>query len=107
MRPSARSVVSVAAFSLTLLLAGTSSADCSLSSEYRPMHGTIAQVSGGELTLARRSGDRVAFRKAGQVTVMGTKADWSALSEGDHAIVGWLISDNPAVAYEICVLPGS
>ena len=107
MRSITRVVVCLSALCLTLLLAGTSAADCSLSPEYRPMHGSIDQVDGGNLTLAQRSGDRVEFRKAGNVVVMGAKTDWAALAKGDPAIVGWLISDSPAVAYEVCVLPGS
>ncbi len=35
------------------------------------------------------------------------KTEWAALATGDHAIIGWRISDSPAVAYEVCVLPDS
>jgi hypothetical protein len=107
MPPSARLGIGFAAFAFTLLLAGSSAADCSLSSKYRAMHGSIASVSGGKLTLAQRGGAKVEFAKAGGVSVMGAKSSWSALATGDNAIVGWLISDSPAVAYEVCVLPKS
>ena len=92
---------------LTLLVAGSSAADCALSDRYRAMHGSVASVAGGALTLAQRSGDRVAFRRAGGVGVMGAKSSWSALAAGDRVIVGWLITDSPALAHEVCVLPGS
>ena len=107
MRSTAGLVVTLPAVSLTLLLAGSSAADCALSSEYRQMHGKVEQVDSAKLTLAQRSGDRVEFRRASAVAVMGAKMEWAALDSGDRAIVGWSMSDNPAVAYEVCVLPGS
>ena len=107
MRSTAGLVVTLPAVSLTLLLAGSSAADCALSPEYRQMHGKLEQVDGAKLTLAQRSGDRVEFRRARAVAVMGARTEWAALASGDRAIVAWSISDNPAVAYEVCVLPGS
>ncbi|MBW2269136.1 MAG: hypothetical protein JRH16_11205 [Deltaproteobacteria bacterium] len=107
MHSSARVVVSLIASVSILLLAGASAADCSLSSEYRTMHGSVELVDGGRLTLVQRGGDRVEFRRASGVVVMGAKTEWAALATGDHAIVGWRISDSPAVAHEVCVLPDS
>jgi hypothetical protein len=107
MRRTAGLVVALCAVSSTLLLAASSAADCALSSEYRQMHGKVEQVDGARLTLARRSGDRVEFRRADAVAVMGAKTEWAALVAGDRAIVAWSMSDNPAVAHQVCVLPGS
>ena len=90
-----------------LLLAALPSAACDLSSDYRQMNGSVVQVDGGKLTLEQRGGDRVPFKKAGGVQVMGARTAWSAIQPGDRVIVAWLISDSPAVAHQVCVLSGS
>ena len=38
---------------------------------------------------------------------LGSAAGAEMLAAGDNAIVGWRISDSPAMAYEVCVLSGS
>ena len=95
--------VAMAAF----VLGAAPAAACDLSGEYRQMNGTVAAISGGQLTLAQRGGAEVAFKKAGGVEVMGERKSWGAIAKGDRAIVAWLISDSPAVAHQVCVLPGS
>ncbi len=91
----------------TLLLAAAPSAACDLSREYRQMNGTVAAIDGGKLVLAQRGGAQVPFKKASGVQVMGERSSWGAIAKGDRAIVAWLISDSPAVAHQVCVLPGS
>ena len=90
-----------------VLLAAAPATACELSDEYRQMNGTVAAIDGGTLTLAQRGGSQVAFAKASGVEVMGARKSWGAIAEGDRAIVAWRISDSPAVAHQVCVLPGS
>lgn len=89
------------------LLAAAPAVACDLSDEYRQMNGTVASIDGGKLVLAQRGGAEVPFRKAGGVEVMGERRSWGAIAKGDRAIVAWDISDSPAIAHQVCVLPGS
>lgn len=102
----ATAIAFIAALLFSAMPAGSASA-CDLSDEYRQMNGVVAAVSGGKLTLTQRGGDKVAFKKASGVDVMGARSAWSAIAAGDRAIIAWRISDSPAIAHQVCILPGS
>lgn len=75
------------------------------SAEYREFSGKVSEISGDELVIDNRRGDRVSFKRSGATKVTGAKQSWQAIARGDWVSVSWKMVDNPRVAYEVVVMP--
>ena len=91
-----RALIAVA---LPLILSNEASA------EYREFSGEVTEISGGELVIDNRQGDRVSFRRSETTKVTGAKKSWSAIERGDRVRVSWKMVDKPRVAYKVVVSP--
>ena len=58
-----------------------------------------------ELIVDNRQGDKLKFKPAKDVAIEGKKDAWSRVKKADWVIVAWKMSDNPRVAYKVCVRP--
>jgi hypothetical protein len=66
----------------------------------------IQKVSGNELMVDNRMGDKLKFKPAGEVPVSGEgKTSWGELKRGDWVLVTWEMFDKPRIAYEVKVVP--
>jgi hypothetical protein len=75
------------------------------SAEFREFSGKVTEISGDELAIVNRHGDRVSFRRSGATTVTGAKQSWRAIERGDRVSVSWKIVDKPRIAYKVVVMP--
>ena len=80
-------------------------AECGEFDGYRNFYGKVDRISKKELILDNRQGDKLKFQPAKEVEVVGTKTDWDRVKKNDWAIAAWKMSDNPRVAYKLCVKP--
>ena len=87
------------AVALPLILSNEASA------EFREFSGKVTGISGDELVIDNRQGDRVSFRRSEATTVTGAKKSWRAIEEGDSVSVSWKMVDKPRIAYKIVVMP--
>jgi hypothetical protein len=87
------------AVALPLILSNEASA------EFREFSGKVAEISGDELVITNRQGDRVSFRRSGATTVTGAKTSWQAIDRGDSVSVSWKMVDKPRIAYKVVVKP--
>ena len=97
-RTAVRVLVAVA-LALPLLLSSGASA------EFREFSGKVTGISGDELVVDNRQGDRVSFRRSEATKVTGAKKSWQAIERGDRVNVSWKMVDEPRVAYEVVVMP--
>ena len=79
--------------------------ECGEFDGYRNFFGKVDRVSRKELILDNRKGDKLKFVPAKDVQVVGLKTDWERIKKNDWAIAAWKMSDNPRVAYKVCVKP--
>ena len=86
------------------LLVGAQGSGCALSSAYRQFTGQVSEVGATRIVIQPGGGAPLAFAKSPSVAVMGAKAGWGRLREGDRVIVSWGMADAPRTAHEICVL---
>jgi hypothetical protein len=91
-----RALIAVA---LPLILSNEASA------EFREFSGKVTEISGDELVIDNRQGDRVSFKRSEATTVTGAKKSWKAIEEGDSVSVSWKMVDKPRVAYKVVVMP--
>ena len=75
------------------------------SAEYRDFSGKVTEISGDELVIDNRQGDRVAFSRSEATTVTGEKQSWQAIEPGDWVSVSWKMVDKPRIAYKVVVMP--
>ena len=87
------------AVALALILSSAASA------EFREFSGKVTKISGDELAIDNRQGDRVSFKRSEATTVTGARQSWQAIEEGDSVRVSWKLVDKPRVAYKIVVMP--
>jgi hypothetical protein len=85
------------AVALPLILSNEASA------EYREFSGKVTEISGDELVIDNRQGDRVSFRRSGATTVTGAKKSWQAIEQGDSVSVSWKMVDKPRIAHKVVV----
>ena len=87
------------AAALALILSSEASA------EFREFSGEVAEISGDEMAIGNRRGDRLSFRRSEVTRVTGAKKRWQAIEAGDRVSVSWKIVDVPRVAYKVVVMP--
>ena len=87
------------AVALPLILSNEASA------EFREFSGKVTGISGDELVIDNRQGDRVSFRRSEATTVTGAKKSWQAIEQGDSVSVSWKMVDKPRIAYKVVVTP--
>ncbi len=75
------------------------------SAEFREFSGEVTEISGDEMVIGNRRGDRVSFRRSEATRVTGAKKRWQAIEAGDRVSVSWKMVDVPRVAYKIVVMP--
>ena len=89
-----------------LLAPGMAAAEeCGEFDGYRNFFGKVDRVSSKEMIVDNRKGDKLKFKPAKDVAVEGEKDSWKRIKKTDWVIVAWKMSDNPRVAYRVCVKP--
>ncbi len=86
------------AVALPLVLSNEASAG------FREFSGKVTEISGDELVIDNRQGDRVSFRRSEATTVTGAKKSWQAIEQGDRVSVSWKMVDKPRIAYKVVVM---
>lgn len=69
----------------------------------RDFAGTVVAMSGKQLTVENRMGDRRAFTGGPKTPVSGARAAWGEIGKGDRVVVSWSLDDRPARARRIRV----
>ncbi len=69
----------------------------------REFSGRVTAVSGSSIQVENRQGDALAFQKAANVAVGGSKSQWGALAVGDAVTVSWKLEDQPRTAHRVRV----
>ena len=87
------------AVALPLILSSEASA------EFREFSGKVTEISGAELVIDNRQGERVSFMRSEATTVTGAKKSWQAIERGDSVSVSWKMVDKPRIAYKVVVMP--
>jgi hypothetical protein len=69
----------------------------------RDFAGHVVAVSGKQLRVENRMGDRRAFAGGAKTRVSGKRRAWGNIAKGDHVIVSWSLDDRPAKALRVHV----
>lgn len=73
--------------------------------QYREFSGKVDRISGSQLMVDNRQGDKLKFAIPEDVNVSGEKTELGDIRKGDWVSVDWKMMDNPRKAYNIRVLP--
>jgi hypothetical protein len=97
---------------LALALSAGPGAAQESSDVYREFFGVVQTVSGKEMFVDNRMGDKLKFVPADEVTVVDAtgnperkKEKWADLKKNDWVNVSWKMMDKPRKAYIVKVMP--
>ena len=105
-------LAALSALALALALSARPGAAEDSADVYREFFGVIQTVSGKEMFVDNRMGDKLKFSPADDVKVVDAtgnperkKEKWSDLKKADWVTVSWKMMDKPRKAYIVKVMP--